>query len=269
MPYCNVGPLRIYYRQHGPVNGPPLVLIPGLGGDHTAWNPLLPHLAPFRTLAIDPRDAGRSDPAPAAYAIADMAADIAHVIQARIGAPAAIAGFSMGGAIAQELALRHPALVRRLILIATYDAGDPRGDWIFQQFAILRRTLPRTQYYRVLLPWLYTHREFAGAINPESLVRRFAAAPRVQPQDAYERQARATVRFRSRDRLAQIACPTLLIFGDDDLFTPLRFARSLEKGIPRARLKLLRGAGHGLLLTQAKDVAAAITSFAGPQRARP
>ena len=267
MPYCNADGLRIYYRQRGPVSGPPLVLIPGLGGSHTAWNAVLPHLAPFRTLAADPRDAGRSHRSPVQYAIADMAEDIAHVIETHIGTPAAIAGFSMGGAIAQELALRHPALVRRLILIATYDAGDPRGDWIFQQFAMLRRTLPRTQYYRVLLPWLYTHEEFAGAINPQALVRRFAADSRRQPQDAYERQARATVRFHSRDRLGRIACPTLLIFGDGDLFTPLRFARSLKNGIPHSRLKVLRCTGHGLLLTRARDVAAAINSFAGTQHA--
>ena len=268
MPYCTANGLRIYYRQRGPASGPPLVLIPGLGGSHAAWNAVLPHLSRFRTLAVDPRDAGRSDRFSADYAIADMAGDIASVIQQRIGAPATIVGFSMGGAIAQELALRHPALVRRLILIATYDAGDPRGDWIFQQFGALRRTLPRAQYHRVLLPWLYTHQEFARAIDPEALVRQLAADPRPQSQDAYERQALATVRFHSRSRLGGIACPSLLIFGDDDLFTPLRFARSLRDGIPRARLKVLRGTGHGLLLTRAQEIGAAIDGFAGPRRGR-
>ncbi len=274
MPECQVNGLRLYYEVRGPSaegrgepQAPPLVLIPSLGGTTLTWGPVARRLErSHRLVLLDPRDAGRSGRAPPvtgvpAYTIAEMAGDVAGLM-AHLGiARAAVAGLSMGGAIAQELALSHPQLVSRLALIATYDAGDPRGAALFRQFARLRRILSREDYHRTLLPWVYTHAEFERAIDPEETVRRLAQEPLFQEPEAYERQMEATIAFHSRDRLRQIACPTLLIFGDEDLLTPMRFARSLAAGIFGSRLAVLAGAGHGLVWTRAAETAALMQAF--------
>ena len=262
MPYCTVNGLRHYYEERGSATAPQVLFIPGLGGNHESWGPVLRRLEEsYRLVTYDPRDAGQSQRASEPYTIATMADDVASLLGHLGIASVSVVGLSMGGAIAQELAIGRPELVRRLVLIASYDAGDPRGSAIFEQLARLRRLLSREDYHRTLLPWVYTHREFEDAISPEEVVRRLSEDPLYQEADAYDRQMRATTAFRSRDRLGRIACPTLLIFGDEDLLTPLRFARSLEAGIRGSRLMLLSGAGHGVAWTRSAEVAALIDGF--------
>ena len=135
------------------------------------------------------------------------------------------------------------------------------GTFIFQHFAKLRRELSREDYIRTLIPWVYTYEDTRDGLDLEALVQRLADDPFFQAPDAYERQMRATVSFHPKDRLGRIAQPTLLIFGDDDLFTPLRFARSLHEGIRGSRLALLSGAGHGVIWTRSSEVAALIRGF--------
>ncbi|MCH7552954.1 MAG: alpha/beta fold hydrolase, partial [Chloroflexi bacterium] len=232
MPECMVNSLRLHYEDRGNPDAPPLLLIPGLGGNHLTWSPVARYLTnDLRLLLVDPRDAGKSDKARTPYAIADVAEDMAAVIRAAGVKRTAVAGISMGGAIAQELAIRHPDLVERLVLVATYDADDRRGSFMFEHLAHLRRTLCREDYIRTLLPWIYTWQEMQTSVDPEAAVQRLAEDPYFQTPEAYERQMRATVSFHSRDRLHRIQCPTSLIFGDEDLFTPMRFARSLQQGI--------------------------------------
>ena len=261
MPFANVNGLDLYYEEHGSPGAPPLLLIPGMGGNHQAWLPLARRLRGLRAVAVDPRDAGKSGRARDFYTIKEMADDIAGVASQLKITPCAVAGFSMGGAIAQELAISHPDVLHRLVLIATYDADDPRGTAIFKQHARLRRILSPEDYHRTLLPWIYTWREYETVIDPEEVIKRFAPHLLAHEPDAVARQARATVTFRSRERLDRIEVPTLLIFGDEDLFTPMRFARSLESGIRGSRLVVLSGAGHGLLFTRTAEVAALVQAF--------
>lgn len=262
MPYATVNGVNIHYEARGDPRAPGALFIPGLGGSHRDWEPVAERLRAERRFAlVDPRDAGRSGRAQGPYGIGDMAADIAGLAAALGYEQWDVVGFSMGGAIAQELAIGWEGLVRRLVLIATYDGGDLRGTAIFRHLAHLRRVLSREDYHRLLLPWVYTWREFGTAMDPEETVKRLCEEPLFQEAEAYERQAAATVSFESRGRLGRIGCPTLLIFGDEDLFTPMRFARSLEAGIPGSRLVVLSGAGHGLLWTRSAEVAALIDGW--------
>ena len=262
MPDYTVNGLRLHYEDRGAPDGPPVLLLPSLGGNHLTWGAATRRLADrYRLLLLDPRDAGPSDRATGPYAIADMASDAAGLLDHLAIESASVVGLSMGGAVAQELAITRPEAVQRLALISTYDAGDPRGTAIFRQFARLRRTLSREDYHRTLLPWFYTHQEFLSVISPEDAVQRLCQDPFFQEPDAYERQVEATIAFHSKDRLGRIACPTLLIFGDEDLFTPMRFARSLHEGIKGSRLVVLAGAGHGLVWTRAGEVASLIDGF--------
>jgi pimeloyl-ACP methyl ester carboxylesterase len=112
------------------------------------------------------------------------------------------------------------------------------------------------------VPWSYTYEELTfGGLTPEQIVRETIDDPYFQEPEAYERQMEATIAFQSRDRLDRITAPTLLVFGEDDLYTPVRFARSMHERIRESRLVVLSGAGHALLRTRGPEVAALIDGF--------
>lgn len=262
MPTVTVDGLELSYVERGDPAAHPVLFLPGLAGDGRWWRPIVDRFArPFRCLLLDPRDAGRSGRARQPYTIAEMAADTVALADALGLATFDLVGFSMGGAIAQELAIAHPERFRRLVLVATYTSGDPRGTELFRGLATLRRRLPREEYCRLLFPWVYTHGEYRRPGFIDEAVARAAADPLWQEDDAYERQMEATIAFHAEGRLCHVRAPTLLIFGDEDLMTPLRFARQLLAELPNARLAILSGAGHGLLTTRPSEVAALIEGF--------
>ncbi|MBI2856448.1 MAG: alpha/beta fold hydrolase [Chloroflexi bacterium] len=262
MPYVTANGLELYYEIEGDAGAPPLLLISGLGGDHRGWQTLVSRLrSSYRVITFDNRDVCLSQRVEAPYAIADMATDTAGLLDALGLTKAHVLGLSMGGAIAQELAISFPNLVDRLVLLATYTAGDPRGDALFRGFASMRRMVPREDYLRFTLPWIYTHQEYHLPNFIEGLLKDRLEDPLYQEDDAYERQMEATIAFQSRGRLDRISCPTLLVFGEEDNMTPMRFARELVRDIKDARLVILEGAGHGFARTRFRETAALVDGF--------
>ena len=262
MPYANVNGLSLYYEIEGEPDAPPVLLITGLSGDHRGWGPLPSLLKDsHRVISFDNRDSGLSQRAGAPYAIRDMAEDAAGLLKELSIARAHVVGYSMGGAIAQELAIGFPQLVDRLVLLATYDVGDPRGAALFRGFASLRRDLPREQYIRFTLPWGYTYKEYQIPGLIEQVVQDVQDDSSFQEPEAYERQMEATIAFNSRDRLQHISSPTLIIFGEEDIMTPMRFARELVRGIKDSRLVTLEGTGHLFIRTRLKEIASLIDGF--------
>lgn len=262
MPYVTANGLSLYYEIQGRADAPAVLLISGLSGDHRGWATVVSMLeASYRVVIFDNRDCGLSQRASGPYAIRDMAEDAAGLLRELGIARAHVVGHSMGGAIAQELVLGFPQMVERLVLLATYDAGDARGSALFRGFASLRRDLPREEYLRITLPWVYTYKEYETPDLIEQRVRDGLADTSFQEPEAYERQMEATTSFRSRDRLHLISCPTLLIFGEEDVLTPLRFARELVRGIKGSRLVVMEGTGHLLVRTRTKETVALIDAF--------
>ena len=264
MPYVTANGLSLYYEIEGEADAPPVLLITGLSGDHRGWG-ALPSLlgTSYRVVSFDNRDSGLSQRAEAPYAVRDMAEDAAGLLGELGIASAHVVGYSMGGAIAQELAISFPQLVDRLVLLATYDATDPRGAALFRGFASLRRDLLREEYIRLTLPWAYTYKEYQIPGLIEQIVKDVLEDSLFQEPDAYERQMEATVTFDSRDHLHRISCPTLLIFGEEDVMTPMRFARELVRGIKDSRLVTLEGTGHLFVHTRLKETAALVDGFLG------
>lgn len=262
MPHADVNGLNLFYRVDGNEDAPALLLITGLSGDHRMWAGLIPTLAEsFRVIAFDNRDSGRSDRADAPYAILDMARDAAGLLESLGVSRAHVLGHSMGSAIAQELAISFPSIVDRLVLLGTYDAPDPRGAALFRGFASLRREMPRDEYLRLTLPWSFTYLEYEQPDFIDWLVQIVMDDPYYQEADAYERQMEATIAFDSRGRLHNISCPTLLVFGEDDVLTPMRFAHEMLQRIEGSRLVTLEGTGHGFITTRGKEIADAVYDF--------
>ena len=202
MPYAWSNGLSLYYKIEGEPDAPTVVLINGLSGHHRVWG-ALPSLlgTSYRVISLDNRDSGLSQRVEAPYAIQDMAQDVVGLLEELSIAHAHVLGYSMGGAIAQELAIGFPNLVDRLVLLATYDAADPRGADLFRGFASLRRDLPREEYIRLTLPWGYTYKEYQIPGLIEQVVKDVSEDPLFREPDAYERQMEATIAFNSRDSL--------------------------------------------------------------------
>jgi pimeloyl-ACP methyl ester carboxylesterase len=221
----------------------------GLGGDTTAWPLQLADLAPrHRVLVFDNRGAGRSDAPDVAYTTQGMAEDLLALLDGLGVLRVHLLGLSLGGAIAQEVALRAPERVVSLQLHATWAGPHPYFQALVRAVRTARLQLDREGFYRALSVWLFTPTCFAT--QPELIETIIQAAthhPHPMPTHAYLRQTEAVLAHDTRNRIQAIRCPTLVAVGSHDLITPSFLSEELASQIPGARLTLLPGVGHGAL----------------------
>ena len=179
MPCTDAPGFRMYYEVHG--DGFPFLLINGLGGDHTEWLLQLPEFSRhFQVIVFDNRGAGDSEAPPGPYSTAQMADDAVALLSFLGISRTHVLGFSMGGMIAQEVALRHPERVDRLVLACTSPGGEGSDRPAFETVASIA-TSPESdpeEEFRRLIPFLYSdryRREHPEEI--EEAIRRRVARP--------------------------------------------------------------------------------------------
>ena len=261
MATTTVNDVEMYFEVHG--SGEPLLLIMGLGANATGWEMQIPDFSrEFQVIAFDNRGSGRSGKPKEPYSIPQMADDAAALLDALGTFSAHVYGMSMGGMIAQEMALRHPQRLRALVLGGTM-AGGPNaviaGPQLIQQWASTA-ILPLEQAVEAGLTFLYSDEFIAG--NKERLVKRaLELAHLMPPIDALQRQFMAVAQFNTFGRLHSIQAPTLIITGTEDKIVPAENSRILAERIPGARLVELEGAGHGFLAEKAAEANAAVMDF--------
>ena len=241
-------------------SGPPLLLVMGIGGNIEMWRPLADRLPDFETIAFDAPGTGESDTPRWPLTMPRLAAICARLVE-RLGHPRVdVLGVSYGGAMAQEMAHRHPSRVRRLILAATtYGAGSlPGRPRAMALLATPLRYYSRS-HFRSVAAVLYGGRI---ARRPDLLedgaYARLLHAPSVR---GYAWQLASIAAWSSLPYLRRIKAPTLVLTGDDDPIIRVFNARVLARLIPRAGLVVLPGAGHLFLIDQAEESAALIRKF--------
>jgi 3-oxoadipate enol-lactonase len=235
---------QLYYEVHG--DGPPLVLVMGIGYDSSLWTlAQVPALSTqFRLVLVDNRDAGRSAKASHPYTIADMADDLAGLLDA-LGIPRThLLGLSMGGMIAQEFALRHADRLDRLVLTGTgaapaRSAADPIEIWNWVKSNDATGKVFGGQQFVSLFSTAFLRNHEAVRDTAELL----ASNPYPMSPEAYARQADAYRHFDALDRLGAIIAPTLVVVGEQDLLTPPWIVREVADAIPGARFEVIRGDG--------------------------
>jgi len=234
--------IELAYVEQG--EGEPLLLIMGLGAEADAWQPHLEaYRRRFRCFAVDNRGAGESSAPAGPYSTAQLADDHAGLVRALSLGRVRVVGISMGGAIAQELALRHPDLVERLVVVASWARCDAYTAEVFRSLAAARAALEPADFTRLLHLWIWSPGYVAG--HAEELHAEQEAQPvRPMAQHAFEAQCAACIGHDVLDRLDEIRAPMLVTAGADDIFTPLRLAEELHGAVRGAELKVFRGAGH-------------------------
>jgi 3-oxoadipate enol-lactonase len=235
---------ELYYELHG--EGPPLVLVMGIGYDSSLWTlAQVPALSTqFQVILVDNRDAGRSSKASHPYKIADMADDLAGLLDALGIQRTHLVGLSMGGMITLEFALRHGDRLDRLVLAGTgaapaRSAVDPIQIWSWVKANDATGEVFGGQQFVSLFSTAFLRNHKAVRDTAELL----ASNPYPMSPEAYGRQADAYRQFDALDRLAAITAPTLVVVGEQDSLTPPWIAREVAEAIPGARFEVIRGDG--------------------------
>jgi 3-oxoadipate enol-lactonase len=246
----------IHYETLGDASKPPLLLVMGLAVSSRAWEKLPTLLAPdFHVIVFDNRGTGRSSRRGFFYRMRDLADDAAAVLDAVGIARADVFGISMGGMIAQELVLRHPSRVRRLVLGATfasYRKGRRAAKRDLLRLFVGTLLLRREKTLAKLLTSKTWH-----AQNREKALRWIREAENTTFRFAFA-QSMAIARHHTLPRLSQVTAPTLIITGDKDRVVPHANSEVLARSIPGAKLIVLPGAGHVFPLEREKETIAAL-----------
>jgi 3-oxoadipate enol-lactonase len=252
---------RIYYELSGRAEGEPVLMLQGLGTDSRGW--ILQRRAVgrrHRVVVVDNRGVGRSDVPPGPYDLVVMAADAVAVLDHAGFRDTHVVGVSMGGILAQILAVAYPERVRSLVLTATSCRHHPwrrelLADW---------DEVARHQGMRALLG-----RSMRWLIGPRSR-RRFGLTVGLLAQlilnarpEAFAAQVQAILGMDDslREALGAVAVPTLVVAGTQDILTPVGDSEELAELIPGARLAVISGAAHGFVAEQAREYNRLLTEF--------
>ncbi len=252
--------MKIAWDRRG--NGAPLLLIHGLGYARWGWEPVLPELAEqFDVILFDNRGIGESDAPPGPYTVAEMAADAVQVLDEAGVARAHVVGTSLGGMIAQELALAYPERVDRLVLACTTPGGQKAHPMPQVTVALMAEAA-------TLEPAVALRRFVENALAPATveahpeiveqiMAHRLATA---QQPAAWAAQASAGATFDAYDRLGGLAAPTLVQHGDEDVVVDPRNADLLVELLPDARLERVPG-GHLFFWEAPEQFVSSVSGF--------
>jgi pimeloyl-ACP methyl ester carboxylesterase len=241
--HVHAGDLDIWTEQVG--EGPDVLLIGGLGDTIESWQFQLDGLADrYRLTAFDNRGAGRTAMPEDPVSVEVMADDAASVLRALDVSSAHVAGFSGGSLISQELALRHPDLVRSLVLQSTWPAPDPYlRSWALFVRSFVEVAPSERAFLEAFFLSIYTARAHNDG-TVDQIIEEVLAFPHKQSTEDLQRSLDAFLDHDSTDRLAGIAAPTLVLAGGRDPTSRPELCRAVAELIPGARFEVMEEESH-------------------------
>ncbi len=242
--FVDSGGTLIYYQVKG--EGSPLVLLMGFGADGNLWEKHVEvYQKHFQCILIDNRGVGKSDAPEGPYSTSMMAHDTAAVMDHLGIAQAQVAGISMGGAIAQALALNHPGKVKSLVLISTWPSFNNFARTVYENLKKLRPVLPADDFMELLQLWIFAPPYYDQHLEDLKSAQKGALEnPTPQSRTGFDGQLDACIAHNSVDRLHQIDTPTLITIGMMDIFTPPAFSETLYEKIRGAKIERFPQGGH-------------------------
>lgn len=246
MSTAKIGDISMNYTLHG--SGEPVVLIGGYASGYwQSWTKYLPILgARHRVLAFDSRGSGSSDAPDSPYTVKMMADDTLGLMDHLGIERAHIIGRSLGGCIAQEIALRRPQAVRSLTMTSTLARMGNRGKALVAHWIDTVTVLGFPKFFEYLMTYFYSAGFYdSRADEVQRAVDGLLSAPR--SVHGFRHTGHAVVTHDVMDRLSAIAVPTLLLCGADDLITPASHTQEIGRRIPGAEVRIIPQAAHGFL----------------------
>ena len=229
--YADSKGTNIFYQIRG--EGEPLVLIMGFGADGNVWEKHVQEYEKhFKCILVDNRGVGKSDQPKGPYSTAMLAEDVVAVMDHAEIDKARVAGISMGGAIAQQLALNHPERVRCMALISTWPKFNNYAKTVYENLKKIRVTSKPDEFMELLQLWIFAPPFYESGMN-ELKDGQLSAANNPNPQstNGFDGQLDACIHHDTVVRLHEINVPTLITVGDMDIFTPPAFSKALHDGI--------------------------------------
>jgi aminoacrylate hydrolase len=261
MPHVSIGDADLHYESTG--DGPPLLLVAGLGGKGSFWASQVPALARrFRVVTHDHRGTGASSRSAIVYSAGQMADDLVRLMDALGIERAHLCGHSTGGAVGQHVALRYPDRLQRLVLSGSWCGPDAL---FVETFRLRRQVLitcgPQAYYFLGTLlaaPADWTRERF-GSFE-QHVGPRMADFPGLEIELS---RLSAVMSHDLRSEVHRIAAPTLVLGAADDQLTPAGFQRELAERIPGAELEIFAQGGHFFPITGAEAYNARVLEFLG------
>ena len=233
----------IHVERRG--DGPDVLLIAGLGDPVEAWEPQLDGLSDrYRLTAFDNRGAGRTPLPDGPLSVAGWADDAAEVMRASGIERAHVAGFSAGSVIAQELALRHPELVRSLVLVSTWSRPDAYLRAVGDAWGWMIEAAPSERaFLEAFFVWMYTARAHEDGTVAQ-FVEEALAFPHAASPEAIQRSLDAILVHETAGRLDRIDVPALVLAGGQDICSPSRLGREVAEEIRGAQFEVWPEEAH-------------------------
>jgi 3-oxoadipate enol-lactonase len=262
------GGVWLNWEEHG--SGEPVLMIMGLSGSRKAWFRLLPHVRrAHRAIVFDNRGTGDSDRVTGPLSMRDMVGDALAVLDSAGVDDAHVIGVSMGGMVAQHLALDHRERVRSLLLGCTTPGGFSSPSWRMLASTALRPLVGPTRTFPLVAPALYaarTRREHPDRVRTDLGLR---VADATDPRTSYAQMA-AIARHDTRRRLAELAgLRVTVLHGEEDALVPVARGRELAALIPGSRLVTIPECGHMLTTDAEEETAAAVLAHLAAATAAP
>jgi pimeloyl-ACP methyl ester carboxylesterase len=263
MATANIDGVNLFYEVEG--EGPPLLLIAGLGANSSAWVTVKPLLTSrFTCITFDNRGVGRSDAPPGPYTIDQMADDTAGLIRHLNMGPVAAVGWSLGGSVLQGLLIRNGDLVSKAVLLSAFPSyTELQHGWLDCLIALRRSDVPPAAQAMFGMAWGFTPKMLCDHDLLVAAAKAGAAAPYQTTLAGFEAQAHGLRRYDSRPLLPTVKTPTLVLVGAEDTLTPPCQSVEMAELIPSARLQILPRGNHGMVIEYTPETVTAITAFLG------
>ncbi len=246
MPNCIVNDIEIYYEIHG--TGRPLMLVAGLASDSRSWGAVVEALMPhFQVIVFDNRGVGRTKPQECEISVPQMADDCIALIKYLGLASVNLLGHSMGGFIAQDLAIRYPEYVNRLILAGTNSAIGPHNNKLLGDLAHDRAAgMELSEWFKAVFRLIFSPQFNNNEATVAEALQFALDDPYPQSAAGFSRQVEAIANYDCRSALVDIQAKTLVVGGENDiLFTP-EICNNLAESIPNAELAIIAHAPHSI-----------------------
>lgn len=269
MPTIRAGDVDVYYEECGA--GDPIIWIPGTGLAGSMWRThQVAHFSGhYRCITVDLRGSGQTTGGILPPTVADLATDVAGLMEALHLAPAHVVGLSLGSAVAQELALRHADRVRSLVLAATWSSTriEKHMQRHFESRLYALENGPVDVYAQFAF-WMSSPSVIDEEPELQAAVELELTAHMSRRMDGTAAHFRADLVHDTADRLSQISCPTLVVYGEEDRITLPRYNERVAASIPGSTMRAVPRAGHLVWLERPELLNKHISEFLGTQATR-